>query len=490
MLLALATLVLLPGLLVVRAPWTAVPALSLAFWALSAWWPPLASLSRGRVSLAALLVFAPLLVLRFLPKHEVPPPPGTPARPSPCPAPRPGLPPPALLTPASVVVATAALALALPGLRWGNAPGPEGAFQTTAARLCLWRDAIPANLEPLVPLAPFGAHAPALATLGADLARLSGADPAPAVAAVVAAAAGVMLVGLFALHAVWAVPRVASLGAIVGLAVAPWPLWLSAWGAPDAVLALALLLPALALVAGHGSRSSAVAAGFLLAGGVLAQPLLAVGALAAGALLALRPVAAGALPSARPGVSLARDRRFVARRLALVSATALVLALPGLWPLAKALSLSESAGALHALAPADAAWFGAGLLAITFGPLAVAPLAARGPPARGRGRSRRRRPPRRACPRLDGRRAAVRRRPGRPGASGSRGAAVRSALRARGPARLGAGHRRAAGGRSRAVDPRGVPGGVGASRGAGVRAPRAVTSFHRDGRNQGPEQAY
>ena len=375
MLLALATIVLLPGLLVVRAPWTAVPALSLAFWALSAWWPPLASLSRGRVSLAALVVFGLLLLLRLVPKHEVPPPPGTPSRPAPPPAPRPGLAPPPLVAASSTVVVVVVLALALPGLQWGNAPGPEGAFQTTAARLCLWRDAIPASLEPLLPLAPFGAHAPALATLAADLARLSGADAAPCVALVIAAASGLMLVGLFALHAEWAVPRVASLGAIVGLAVVPWPLWLSAWGALDAVLALAFLLPALALVVGHRSRSSAVASGFLLAAGALAQPLMALGTLAVGALAALPPVAPGASRAARPGAAPARDRWSAARRLALVSASALVFALPGLWPLAQALSASESADALRALTPADAAWFGAGLLAIAFGPVVVAPLA-------------------------------------------------------------------------------------------------------------------
>ncbi len=74
--LALAALALLPGLLVVRAPWTAVPAFSLAFWALSAWWPPVAGLGRGRFLSAALLAFGLLSLLRLLPKHEVPPPPG------------------------------------------------------------------------------------------------------------------------------------------------------------------------------------------------------------------------------------------------------------------------------------------------------------------------------------------------------------------------------------------------------------------------------
>ena len=58
-----------------------------------------------------------------------------------------------------------------------------------------------------------------------------------------------------------------------------------------------------------------------------------------------------------------------------MSASALVFALPGLWPLAHALSPAELAGALRALAPADAAWSGAGLMAVVFAPLAVAPFA-------------------------------------------------------------------------------------------------------------------
>jgi hypothetical protein len=362
-LLALATLVLVPGLLAVRAPWTAVPALSLAFWALSAWWPPLSSFSRGRVSLVALLVFALLLLLRFLPKHEVPAPQGAPARLQPAPSPRPGLAPPSLLTPESALVLAAALALALPLRPWSNAPGPEGAFETTAARVVLWRDGIPATLEPLLPLAPFGAHAPALATLAADLARLAGGDPAPAVAVVVAAAAGGLVVGLFALLAVRLEPRAAALSALFGLAAAPWPQWLLPWGEPNAVLALAFLLPGVALVVGHASRSSAVGAGFLLAAGALAQPALALLALApALAVLARRRSRRGAL----------------LRRLALVVVSAIAFGLPGLWPLAQALSRGELASILRAVRPGEAAWTTAGLLTLALAPLVAVPLARTG----------------------------------------------------------------------------------------------------------------
>ncbi len=97
------------------------------------------------------------------------------------------------------------------------------------------------------------------------------------------AAAGLLLVGLFALHATWAPPWVAALGAVAGLAAAPWPGALSPWGEGEGLLALAFALPAVALLVGHASRSSAVAAGMLLAAAALAQPLLAAGMLLAAA---------------------------------------------------------------------------------------------------------------------------------------------------------------------------------------------------------------
>ncbi|MCG6928057.1 MAG: hypothetical protein LJF30_22470, partial [Acidobacteria bacterium] len=73
-LLALVALSLLPGVLLVRAPWTTVPAFSVAFWTLGWWWLPLGS--RSRLLGASLVLFGVLALLRFLPKHAVPPPPG------------------------------------------------------------------------------------------------------------------------------------------------------------------------------------------------------------------------------------------------------------------------------------------------------------------------------------------------------------------------------------------------------------------------------
>jgi len=351
-LLALAVLSLLPGLLVVRAPWTAVAALSLGFWALSAWWPPLAGLGRSRVIWAALLVFCCLFLLRLLPKHEVEPPPGWP-RPSPPPeAPRPGFPPPPLASGPSLFVLGTALALFLPVPLWHHAPGPRLAFQTTTARLLLWRDAIPATAEPLLPLSPVGAHAPALATLAADVSRLSGLDPAPSLVLVLVAAAGLLLAGLFALHAIWIPPPAAALAALLGLAAWPWPEGLSVWGEGEALLSLSFALPAAALLLGHSSRSSAVAAGMLLGAGALSQPLLT-----------------ASVPLATAGVA-AFGRRGATGRHALAAGLALVLAGPGLWPLARAVSGPEAAAVLLGIRPGPLVLFGLVLAVAAFAPLA------------------------------------------------------------------------------------------------------------------------
>jgi hypothetical protein len=356
--LALAALSLLPGLLVVRAPWTAVPALSLAFWTLSAWWPPFAGVERGRFVFAALLVFALLALLRVLPKREVPPPPGFTPPPPEAGLSRPGLPPPPLASAPSRVVLGVGLALLLPLPLWHHAPGPGLAFQTTTARLLLWRDGVPATAEPLLPLAPVGAHAPALATLAADVSHLSGLDPARSVLVVVVAGAGLLLAGLFALHATWAPPRPAALGALVGLAAAPWPEALSPWGEGEALVALAFVLPAAALLVGHASRSSAAAAAMLLAAGALAHP----------------PLAAAAPLVAMVATSLGR-RAGVSRHVT-ACGVALALAGPGLVPLVRALSRHEAAAVLLAIRPGALAPFALGLVVAALAPLAFLRLAA------------------------------------------------------------------------------------------------------------------
>lgn len=356
---ALALLLLLPGLLVVRAPWTAVPALSLAFWAVAGWWPPLAWGPRGRGLSSLLLVCAGLALLRLLPKHEVEPPAGFEARPAPAPPVRPGLPPPPLAATASLLVLAVAVALVLASSWAAHAPGPSLAFATTGARLVVWRDGIPRTAEPLLPLAPFGAHAPALATLAADVSLVSGTDPARCALLLLLGAVGLALLGLFALYATRVSPRVAALAAVLALALARWPQWLETWGAGEALVALAFVLPAAALLTGHASRSSAAAAALLLAAGLLAQPLLSLAVAGACAAATGRPAA----------------RRSSLARPAAVLALALLLAAPGLWPLAQALSARELAAILASPRTAGLLAFASALLCVACAPVLAARLA-------------------------------------------------------------------------------------------------------------------
>jgi hypothetical protein len=337
--LALLALVLLPGLLVVRAPWTVVPALSVAFWTLSWWWLPVASRAAG--VRYALLGFGVLAVLRLLPRHQVPPPPDY-EGPPPLPlvkGPTTGHAPSLRRVPALVVTAVAA-ALAVPLPLWPHVPGAEMAFHTTSTRLLLWRDAVPATYGPLLPLGSFGSHAPALPTLAADIAHLSGLDPGRAVVVAAQLSGALLLLGTFALLATRTRPAAAMLAALLGLAGAPWPRFLEVWGEGGPTLALALGVSAAALLIGHTSRPSAVAAGLLLGAALLAQPVLTVGL---GLALAL-----GSRPGARS-------------RLGLSSAVAVVLAAPGLLRLGRAVSLREVVGTLEAVSVTGLLRFATGL---------------------------------------------------------------------------------------------------------------------------------
>jgi hypothetical protein len=355
--LALAALTCLPGLLVVRAPFAVVPALSLAFWALSFWWPPLAGGSRGAFVWAGLVGSAVIASLRLLPKHEVSPPPGFEPPPAAPPSSRRGLPPPRLAGAASLGVLAAALLLLVPLPLWNHAPGPSLAFATTMTRLVLWRDGVPLSAEPLLPLAPFGAHSPPLPTLASDVARLSGLDPGRAVLLVLVVSVGLVLLGLYAVLATRVPPGAAALGALVGLALVPWPDALRPWGAGEAVVALAFLLPAAALLLGHRSRSSAVAAGLLLGAGLLAQPLLSLLATAA---VAAAAAWSGTRQKPSPG----------ARRVLGAALLGWLLASPGLLPLARALSPREALAVFAAVSPRDAWDVILGVVCLILGALA------------------------------------------------------------------------------------------------------------------------
>jgi hypothetical protein len=346
-------LLLLPGLVVVRAPWTAVAPLSLAFWALSAWWPPFAAHGRSRFVAAALLAALLLAALRLLPKHEVAPPVGWQPPPRLSPPQQPGLDPPALRSLPSLLVLAMALLLLAPVPAWRNAPGRHLAFQTTTARLAVWQDGLPWSGEPLVPLEPVAAHAPSLASL----------DPGDAAPWVLAAALGLVLVGAYGLCATWAAAEVAALGALAGLALAPWPAALSLFGDVEALVALVFLLPAAALVVGHRSRSSAVAAGLLLGAGFLAQPVLA---------------AVVVLTSLAFAVARARERRTVFLRVAAIVGFGLATAAPGLLRLARTLSAHEVSAIVRSIRAAEVLWLALGLLGAILPLLALrGPLGAR-----------------------------------------------------------------------------------------------------------------
>ena len=321
-LLAFAALLLLPGLLVVRAPWPAVPFLSLSFWALSwGWW---FGASRQRFLQAALLGFLLLALLRLL-------------KPLGLRAPR---------GPTVLVLAAAALPL-LAFFCWPVCPGAEMSFHSLGARLLVWRDGLPLTYEPLLSLRPFGAHAPALPALAADVSLLSGLAPAKALLLAHQAAVGLLIVALYAFLlrrlAPPTDPPVAALGAVLAVALARVPAAFAAFGDGGPVLALAFAVATAAWLGPTGRRSAAVAAGMFLGASALAQPALALAALVALGLW-LRPWRD-------------RDGRI---RLGLAAGLAVALAAPFLLRLAEALSLAEAEAAvpgLREVAPALAALF-------------------------------------------------------------------------------------------------------------------------------------
>ena len=316
-LLAFVVLLLLPGLLVVRAPWPAVPFLSLAFWALT--WGWLFGASREPFLRGALLSFFLLVLLRLF---------------KPLDGRRPGW-------PTVLVLVAAALPLTAFFL-WPVCPGAEMSFHSLGARLLVWRDGLPSTYEPLAHWLPFGAHAPALPALAADVSLLSGLPPAKSVLLVHQAAFGLLLIGLYALLVRRLAPPEAALAAVLTVALVRVPTAFAAFGDGGPLLALAFAVAAAAWLGPGGHRSSAVAAGTFLGASALAQPALALAAaLALG--LRLRPWSDG---------SLARIR------LGLATGVGLVLSAPFLWRLAWAISAGEAAGlalAAASLVPAVAA---------------------------------------------------------------------------------------------------------------------------------------
>ena len=235
----LATLLLWPGLLVVRAPWPAVPFLSISFWLLTWWWAP-SGAGRSVFLGAALLFFVLLSAVRLLKPLGV----SVPSR-------------------GTILVLVLAGACLVPFFGLEVAPGTS--LASVEAMLAVWRDGFPSTYEPLVPIPAFGAHAPGLPFLAADLSLVSGLSPHRAVALVSLASAGLLVI------AVAFLARRVGRGAVGGggaLVVAATTLVIATLGGPapgPAVLAAALGLAAVALLVRGSGRSTAVAAGVFLA---------------------------------------------------------------------------------------------------------------------------------------------------------------------------------------------------------------------------------
>lgn len=305
----LAGLLLLPGLLVVRAPWTAVPFLSASFWIVSWWWLPFLRVGRTRFLAATLAVFAVLAVLRLLKPSEASWPSGPVA-----------------------VVAGFALARVAPFFLWPVAPGADMSLHSLSTLLMVWRDGIPATYEPLLPIPSFGAYTPGLHGLAADVSLLSGL-PAHRSAFLVATVAYALLqVALFALLSRLARPPAAALASVLALGMARVPQAFFGWGGNPSVLALAFLAAAAALLVRGTSRPAATAAGLVLGAAVVSHTMMA--AAAVGTLPLVVDLVRRAAPHERP---------HALRRLGLAGLVALAAAGPFLLRLDFTLSAGESA---------------------------------------------------------------------------------------------------------------------------------------------------
>ena len=248
---AMVALLALPGLVVVLAPWRAMPLLSLAFWVIS--WTWVGGAGRTRFVHAALAAFLALALLRFL-------------RPGPWPR----------LHRAHVVLAVVALAVCLPPARRTVPSGPRMPLESLTAELLAWHDGWPVSFEPLLPVAPF--RAGGLALLAGDVVLLSGARPPRAVLIVAAATALALLLALWSLAARRAPPVTAA--AVSAIAV----LIVAGTSVGPGTLATAFAVQAAALWLERRGHPSAFAAGACAAAALATDLVTGLAALAVGAL--------------------------------------------------------------------------------------------------------------------------------------------------------------------------------------------------------------
>jgi hypothetical protein len=300
----LAAILLLPGFLVVRAPWTAVPFLSLFFWITSWWWLP--SGGRARFLAAALLAFALGALLRLVRLR--------PRRPS----------WPALVALVAALVRTGAAFV--PVFVVGARARPDA----IPAQLMVWHDGLPSTYVPLREAAGFGAHPHGLDALAADLSLLSGVAVSRAVVLAAAVARGLPVLGLYALLVRRIAPGTAALLTAAVAVVVSLIEAASAGGDPAWWLALGFVLAAAGPLLGGRSRSGAVAAGAFVGAALVTAPAVVGAGAAAG-------VAAAAMAWTRTSRE-ARDA--LRRRLGLAAAAAAVTGAP--YAVRVALALARS----------------------------------------------------------------------------------------------------------------------------------------------------
>jgi hypothetical protein len=183
------------------------------------------------------------------------------------------------------------------------AVAPGLGLASTEATLLYWRDGLPSTYEPLAPIAAFGAHAPGLPLLAADVSRLCGLAPYRTVLLVALAGAGLVVVAVFTLFDRWGRARAGFLAA--AFLAAAWVLVPALLALGPLLLASAFGLAALGVLVKGSGRAPAVASAFFLASALTVDALAGVAGLAA--------VAALADPSRRRlalllGISLALPR--------------------------------------------------------------------------------------------------------------------------------------------------------------------------------------
>lgn len=238
---ALTALLLLPGGVIVRAPWPTIPFLSVSFWLVS-WtmFPPGATGRRGFV-LAWLVGFSGLLLLRLLQRSLVGP------------------------WRRGAGWALVAALLSLAPFAGVEAPAtPDIAFDGLTCVLLSWKDGVPKTFEPLVPGLDLSAAPSGVARLAADTRGLSkGPAHRHAFLSLLAARFLLVLAIFFALVRLRRVDEglAASVAAVATLGFA----LVTSAAPPSAPLSWTLALMASVLLRRAGLRSTGVAAGAIAA---------------------------------------------------------------------------------------------------------------------------------------------------------------------------------------------------------------------------------